>query len=262
MPRHIELRDDADAAVARVRHDVAHLRLCVIQPVRAHALQPRVAQALHAEPLVLREMPVQHVELDRRHAVEGALDHLDRLEVPADIHQQSAPREARRVLDVHGGHEKPVGVAGHELQQRLEAAEHADDGRRPQRGPRRVDVERVGLVLGFGLGVLPGTLRHDQEPPAEGIAAQRMNHAQRGAVLQPIEQAGDGALEARIRVPGHRDRECGVERDAAGEHGQRARDRHQVEGGRGGLVRSRPPGDEQGENERERFCHRMDQFGP
>ena len=110
--------------------------------------------------------------------------------------------------------------------------------------------------------VLPSTARHDHEPRAEGVAAERMGQAQRGAVLQPVERAGDGTLEARIGVPSHRDRERGVERHPTAEHRQRARDRHQVEGGRGRLPRSRLPGDEEGEDERERFGHRMDQFGP
>ena len=83
VARHVELRHDADAAVARVLEDLARFLGRVEVPVRAQAVKPREARALDAEPLVLGQVPVQDVELHRGHAVQVALDHLWRLPVPA-----------------------------------------------------------------------------------------------------------------------------------------------------------------------------------
>src|SRR5207244_9645625 len=50
---HVELRHDADAAVAGVGDDVLHLLLRVVLAVRPLLVEPRVALALDTEALVL-----------------------------------------------------------------------------------------------------------------------------------------------------------------------------------------------------------------
>jgi hypothetical protein len=116
VSRHVELGDDADPPVARVRDNLADLRLRVVQPVRSVALQPRVALALDPEPLVLGEMPVQHVQLHRGHPVERALDDRNGLEVPPGVHQEAAPDEPGRVFDAHRRDVEPRTVRRDELQ--------------------------------------------------------------------------------------------------------------------------------------------------
>ena len=46
-------------------------------------------------------MPVQNVQLRRRHAIDLAFDILKRNEVASRVQQQTAPREARGILDTH-----------------------------------------------------------------------------------------------------------------------------------------------------------------
>ena len=48
-------------------------------------------------------MPVEDVQLHGGHAIEIALDHFDRLEVPSAIDHQAAPAKARRVLNLRRG---------------------------------------------------------------------------------------------------------------------------------------------------------------
>ena len=83
-----------------VRDHVAHLLLRVVLAVGAHLLQLGIPLALDAEALVFAEVPVEDVHLHRGHAVDVALDHVDRLEVAAHVDHQAAPGEARLVLNV------------------------------------------------------------------------------------------------------------------------------------------------------------------
>ncbi len=61
MAGHVEFRNHADAAVARVGDHVADLVLRVVVAVRALLLQLWIALAFNAEALVVREMPVEDV---------------------------------------------------------------------------------------------------------------------------------------------------------------------------------------------------------
>ena len=142
---HVELRHHADAARGGVGDDLAELVLRVVLAVRPHLVQPRMALALHAEALVLGEVPVQDVQLHRRHAVEVALQDLHGHEVPGGIDEQAAPREAGPVLDADAADEVALGPALHELQEGLQPAQRARrwsaprEARRtsrPRRGPR------------------------------------------------------------------------------------------------------------------------------
>ena len=129
MAGHVEFRHHADAAVGRVGHDVADLVLRIEQRIAAELLQPRIDAAFHAEALVVRQMPVEHVELDHRHAIERALDDVHRLEVAGDVEQQAAPAEARRVPDLGSLDVPAASVAGLQLQECLQPANRPDHGR-------------------------------------------------------------------------------------------------------------------------------------
>ena len=68
------------------------------------------ALALDAEPLAIVEVPSQHVQLDRRHAIDIALEDIDGNEVPANVDQRALPHEARLIVNRDRGTEKPLGV--------------------------------------------------------------------------------------------------------------------------------------------------------
>ena len=61
-----------------------------------------------AEALVIAQVPVEDVQLHRRHAVQRALDLAHRLEVAAHVDHQPAPAEARRVLNAHRGNRRGI----------------------------------------------------------------------------------------------------------------------------------------------------------
>jgi hypothetical protein len=50
--------------------------------------------------LIVREVPVEPVDLVLRREIEQLLDELDRIEVPTDVEQQPAIAEARMVGDL------------------------------------------------------------------------------------------------------------------------------------------------------------------
>src|SRR5204863_10177310 len=67
---------------------------------RADAGELRVLLDLDPPALVLREVPVEDVELVEREKIEVLEDELLRQEVPADVEMAPAPAETRPVLDL------------------------------------------------------------------------------------------------------------------------------------------------------------------
>ena len=148
MPRNIKLRDDPDPAGRGVRDDPAHLFLREVMAVGAEFVQVGKFLALDAEALVLGQVQVQDVELYERHAVEVALDDLQRLPVARHIDHQAAPGKTRPVLDAHRRQEPPGGgVRLEQLQQCFEAMQGTEHGRSPEDGLRGSYLETVRLVL-------------------------------------------------------------------------------------------------------------------
>src|SRR5262252_4632395 len=101
MPGHVKLRNHTNAAIARVGDYVADLVLGVVLAIGGELLKLGKPLALHAEAVVVRQMPVQDVELDRFHAIKIAFDDLNRHEVAGDVHEQAAPWKTRTVFDHH-----------------------------------------------------------------------------------------------------------------------------------------------------------------
>ena len=91
----IKLGHHTDTAVSRVRDNFAHLVLRVIQTIGAHRMEFWKLLALDAKALVLRQVPVKNVELDRGHRIEIAFKNLNRLEVTGNVDKQTAPGKAR-----------------------------------------------------------------------------------------------------------------------------------------------------------------------
>jgi len=136
VARHLDFRHDRDVTLGGVSHDLLRLLLCVETAVgfiratrechvRAHRLatgphvgELRVLLDLQPPALVVREVPVEGVELVHGHLVEQVFDFAHRLEVPARIEHEATPFEARGVDDVHAryavacigiGQQLPVG---------------------------------------------------------------------------------------------------------------------------------------------------------
>ena len=122
MARHIDLGHDRDVAGRCVRDDLADLVLGIetaVEPrpsrgridvgcrsrTRRHApgadfSQLRILLDLDAPSLIVRQVPLQHVELVQRHRVDEPLDELRRLVVTRRVQQQAAPAKARRIVDL------------------------------------------------------------------------------------------------------------------------------------------------------------------
>src|SRR5690349_20064490 len=99
MARHIELGHHADTPIARVSDNFPHFLLGVIEAAGFLRLQERVPLTFDVESLVIRKSPMEHIELDRLHAVEIALDYRETNETMTSIDEQTAPGEARSILD-------------------------------------------------------------------------------------------------------------------------------------------------------------------
>src|SRR5262249_45664435 len=119
---HVEFRKDANAAVACVRDQVANLFLGVVEALGALFLQLRELLAFNTETLIVRQMEMKDVHLDGLHAVEIALENIDRNEVAAHVDEQTAPGEARLVLDGEGRSGKAVGSDVDQLKEGLQTA--------------------------------------------------------------------------------------------------------------------------------------------
>ena len=103
MTGDVEFWNYADTAVAGISNEFANFRLCVKEAVGGFALQLGELLALHAEALVVGEVPVEDVEVNGFHSVNGAAKRINRHEVAADVDHEAAPGESGFVLDPDGG---------------------------------------------------------------------------------------------------------------------------------------------------------------
>src|SRR5579872_3209582 len=99
MSRHVELRHNTDAALARIGDNFARLLLRVEQAVRAQPREFGESTTLDAETLVFRQMPVKNVQFNSGHAIDGAPDNLDWNEVASAVDHKAAPAKARCIVN-------------------------------------------------------------------------------------------------------------------------------------------------------------------
>src|SRR5215813_6103555 len=121
VPGNIELRHYANATLARVSDDLAHLVLSVEETIGTEGVKPGKFLALDAKALILCEVPMQDVQLYGRHRVEVPLEYVHRLEVTADVDEQAAPGKARLIVDPDTGNVESVAIALEQLQESLQA---------------------------------------------------------------------------------------------------------------------------------------------
>ena len=66
-------------------------------------MELRKLLTLDTESLILSQMPVKNIQLDRRHRIEIALENLRRLIVTGDIDQQTTPGKTRLIINLDAG---------------------------------------------------------------------------------------------------------------------------------------------------------------
>src|SRR5262245_30422953 len=82
---------------------------------------------LYTKPLIFRQMPVQHVELDGSHSVQLTFKNFDRLKMTTGIDQQTSPRKTRFVLDANDRNEIAALVAFDQLQKSFQTPQSTHD---------------------------------------------------------------------------------------------------------------------------------------
>ena len=143
MSRDIELGHYPDAAVAGVGDDLAHLVLGVVAAIGPQLVKLREDLALDPEALVLGKVPVQDVELDRRHPVQRSLQRRQRQKHPPGVQQQPTPGKPGRILDCQRRHAEAVSLCLDQLQEGLDAPERADRRQDAQKSGMLGDLQRV-----------------------------------------------------------------------------------------------------------------------
>ena len=116
MAWELDLGNDGDEAIRGILDDLLDLLLSIVATILltvaldtlgADAGQARVLLDLDAPALILREVPVQTVDLEHAQEVDVLLHILDGEEVTADVDQCTAVLEAGLVLD-RDGRDVPV----------------------------------------------------------------------------------------------------------------------------------------------------------
>ena len=146
MARQIDFRYYPDTARASVSHYLLHLFACVELAVTGLLLQFRIALGGKAPALIVGQVPVEHVEFGRRHAVELTQNVRQRQEMTCRIQQHTAPRETRYVGNAHQRQEGVLPVGLHQLQQGFHAAQRAETGIGCQRYPLRRHRQFIAFI--------------------------------------------------------------------------------------------------------------------
>ena len=155
---HVEFGDDADAALARVGDEVANFVLRVIEIVGAEFVELGEFFALDAEALIFGKVPVEDVHFYGFHAIEVAAQDVERNEVAADVEHDSAPREARLIVDRDDGDVEAGGAGLDELQKCLQAVHRAERSCGVEFRAVGGDFERVAFVFAEFLNFFAGVI--------------------------------------------------------------------------------------------------------
>ena len=146
MPRKVNFGHHYNAALMGVGHYFSYLlpgveavvavpariQYGILATVGAQPCQGVVAFYLNPPPLVVREMPMEAVELVDGHDIQVLLDFIHREEMAGHIQVQAAPDEPGGIFDGQAGH-GPVGRdsggtihgGGHQLPERLPGVKNA-----------------------------------------------------------------------------------------------------------------------------------------
>ena len=147
MTRHIELRNHADAAIPRIFDHLMNLVLRVVDAVRSFFLQQRELLAFGPEPLIVGEMPVENIQLDRLHAIKIALNHRDRYKVATDIDHQAPPRKSGLVVDADSGNGEALRSGSYPVAGKFRRADAPSGFAALRRTCVGVIFQMIGLIL-------------------------------------------------------------------------------------------------------------------
>ncbi len=125
MSRHVKLRHNPYASLARIRNHIPHLLLRIKLSTRCVARQLGKLLALSPEALIIAKMPMKNIELGDLHAVERPLDFANWFKVAHNIEHESPPSKARRIIDRHEWQRTRTILESDQLQQRLQATDRA-----------------------------------------------------------------------------------------------------------------------------------------
>ena len=150
VPRNVELRHDADAALTRISQHSTNIGLRVEVTVRTQLVELREYLALYSEALVIRQMPVKNVELYGCHRVEIPLDHRDGHPMAGNIQHQPAPRKSGTVLDLDSRYCEGIGIGEDQLRERLHAAQRPGNGRSGKMCTGSSDFQLIGFIVADG----------------------------------------------------------------------------------------------------------------
>ena len=156
-------RYHTDAPVACVLDNAADLFLGIVKAVGAFLLQQGKSLALHSEALIFRQVPMEDVELYRLHAVERAIDHIQQHEMTTHIQHQSPPGKAWLIVDGYRGNGEASRGDSDELQEGLQAVQHAERIGGFEVNFIRRDLQMIGLVFFQLLNGCTGTLGLNEE---------------------------------------------------------------------------------------------------
>ena len=179
---------------------------------------------------------MEHVELDRGHGVQVALDDFERHEVARAIQHEAAPGEARTVLDVHGRDLEAARAGSDRLQEGLETVHRAGHCGSLHQGAIGGDVQRIGFVLAQrGIGGAGRRAFHAQNGTAGGGPPGGW-HGDAGLPREAREETADGGRQSRVGGPGesHAERGADGQRPLGGsEYGRQRHERRRRRGGAG-----------------------------
>ena len=169
MAGYLDFRDNANAPITCVGDQLGNLGLGVVVAVRAHLLKFGVFLAFDSEPLIVREVKVQHIELHGGHGIKVALQNVLGHPMAGHVNDQATPGEPRVVLDLHARRTESLRIESDELQKGLDSSQHAH-----RRGCRdaslsRPNFELVGFIFFDGLDLLPRVIAVEHERRFAGI---------------------------------------------------------------------------------------------
>ena len=152
MPRHVELGHDRHAARKCVIDDIAELLLRIALPVVAVAERIviallrylRIALRRKPPPVVFGDVPVEQVQLVRRHHVDHVLERRHVQVVPPGIEHEAAPLQDRPVHDPAAWRMSAAEL--HELSKRLLRVQLAGTPCRRHSSAVTRDLEHIRLV--------------------------------------------------------------------------------------------------------------------
>ena len=180
---------------------------------------------------------MEDVELHHGHAVQRALDHVDRLEVAAHIDHEPAPAEARCVIDGDGGRLARAVFERNQLQECLHSAHGADIGCRTQLCVRWRDRQLVAFVFIHALHRFAGAGSSDSQHGGRAGSGFGLRAENASALaIETGHHAIECGIEARVVIARDASGEMLIENQMAGARLNRARQRHEAKRRRRGRT--------------------------